>query len=77
MGTLTPFEIPWLFSNSHVGLLFAVTVGSNPLRLPDATKIEPSPMVCAEAYQRALASLLPGSLQAWPFKLASVEDLPR
>lgn len=57
-----------------MGLLLAATVGVNPFKLPDATNIEPSAMVCADAYQRALASLLPGSLQDWPFRLASLDD---
>ena len=60
-----------------MGLLFDSTVGLRPFKLPDATKTVPSGMVWAVAYQRALASLFPGSFQSWPLRLASDEDLCR
>lgn len=66
-----------MFRISYVGLLLVCTVGSRPFKLPEATKIVPSGMVCADAYHLALDSLLPGSLQAWPLRLPSVEERER
>lgn len=54
-----------------MGLLFAATRGSRPFKEPEAQKRVPSGIVCTDAYHRAEANLLPGSVQLWPFWLPS------
>src|ERR1700761_6908631 len=77
IGTETPLETPFLSRISYVGLLLVLLVGSSPFKLPDATNIVPSAMICAEGYHLGLDSLFPGSLQSVPVKLAFVGDLVR
>lgn len=62
---------------SYVGLLFAGTDGSKPLREPEATNTLPSARIWADAYHLADASLFPGSFQACPFSAAFEDDLDK
>ena len=63
-----PCETPSGSSISKDGLLLIGWVGSPPLRLPEATKIEPFARICTDGYQRAVSSRFPGSTQSWPSK---------
>lgn len=62
---------------SNDRLLLIGLVGSPPLRLPEATKIDPLASVCTDGYQRAVSSLLPGSNQSWPSRLGFPDERVR